>query len=54
MLQRILNFDKGDWHHLAWLLKHGALDFIKGDIADAYECYMLIKLHLSYDSTKKR
>lgn len=53
MIKRILNFDKEDWKHCWWLFRNMIKQFILMDFKESEEAWLLLKLHLSYDSDRK-
>lgn len=52
-MKRVLTFNKQDWKHIGFLTKNMFIQFFKGDLAESYEAWMWIKVHFSYDSTRK-
>lgn len=50
MIKRLLKFKKQDWKHILWLTKNMIIRFLIFDFEDSYEAFLLIKVHLYYDS----
>lgn len=49
--RRIMGFKSHDWKHLWFLFKNMHIQLFKGDLLEAYDAWMWIRVHLSYDST---
>lgn len=53
VIKRALHFDRRDWKHVWWLFKNMWVNLAKGDLTEAYDAWMWIVVHFSYDSTLK-
>lgn len=53
MLTRIIKFKSHDWKHIFVLLKNMNRQLFKGDLFEAHEAWMWIKIHFSHDSRKQ-
>lgn len=52
MIKRILKFKTHDWKHIYTLSKTMISNLIKLDFLEAYDSFMWIKVHLTYDSNR--
>ena len=52
MVGRIMNFDKKDWEHVAWLFRNIVKNFWLCEFEDAHEFWLFLKLHFTHDHTR--
>ncbi|EPH89725.1 hypothetical protein D922_03393 [Enterococcus faecalis 06-MB-DW-09] len=53
VIKRIFTFDSRDWKHLRFLFKNMIKQLFKGDYAEAYDAWMWIRIHLTYEGKWK-
>lgn len=53
IIKRIFAFDSRDWKHLWFLFKNMNKQLLKGDYAEAYDAWMWIRVHLTYEGKWK-
>jgi hypothetical protein len=53
MIKRVMKFDKQDWKHCWWLFRNMIKQFLLLEFAESYEAWLLLKLHITYDSNKR-
>lgn len=52
MIKRVIGFRGHDWKHIWTLFKNMHVQMFKGDFNEAYDAWMWIKIHFSYDSRR--
>jgi len=49
MIKRVLSFDREDWRHVGYILRHMLKAIIQAEVGEVIEGYYLLKLHFNYD-----
>jgi|GEM_PF-2460130 len=52
VIKRVSHFDNRDFKHIGWLFGVMVKKFIKGELTEAEDAWIFIKMHLEYDSTR--
>lgn len=52
MIRRIVGFRKNDWKHIGFLAKNMFKQILRGNLHEAKEVCVFIKIYTSYDSKR--